>query len=414
MSGAVHIAGTGMTRFAKQPDLSLKQLVAAAVGDALADAGLAAADIQAAFFSNTVQGALEGQLMVRGQIALRPLGIEGVPVFNVENACASASSAFALAVNHIKAGAADIVLAVGADKMVVPDRAKMFGIFDGAWDVHDTEAGRERLLAMAGDVPTPEGVEELPQRSFFMDVYAAWAKAHMAAFGTTQAQIAAVAAKNQSNGALNPLAQYQRAMSVADVLAAQTVAWPLTLPMCAPISDGAAAAILVSERKCRELGLTRPVRVRAATVTTGVTRTPDQWDRHLTAIAAARAYDEAGVDPADISLAEVHDATAFGEIQQTENLKLAPLGGGGPAAERGETALGGRVPVNPSGGLEAKGHPIGATGLAQIHEMTLHLRGQAGARQVDNARLAIAENGGGLYLIEEATAAITILEGASA
>lgn len=410
MSEAVFIAGVGMTRFAKQPELSLKQLVAHAAGAALENAGLEAKEIEAAFFSNTVQGALEGQLMVRGQIALRPLGIEGVPIFNVENACASASSAFALAVNYIKAGAADIVLAVGADKMVVPDKARMFGVFDGAWDVHDTARGRERLLALAGDVATPPEVEELPQRSFFMDVYAAWAKAHMAAFGTTQQQIAAVAAKNHSNGALNPLAQYQKAMTIEDVLAAQTVVWPLTLPMCAPVSDGGAAAVLVSERKMRELGVVNPIRVRASTVTTGITREPDNFAKHLTAIAALRAYEQGGVDPKDISLAEVHDATAFGEVQQTENLQLCPQGDGGPSAARGETGLAGRIPINPSGGLESKGHPIGATGLGQIYEMVTQLRGQAGKRQVNGARLAIAENGGGLYQIEEAVAAITILE----
>jgi acetyl-CoA acyltransferase len=407
----VHIAGIAMTRFAKQPDRSVKDLVAEAVSGAVADADITVADVDAAFFANTVQGALEGQLMVRGQIALRPLGFEGIPVVNVENACASATTAFQLAVNHIRAGAGDIALAIGVDKMVVPDKKAMFGIFDGAWDVHDAVAGMSRLTDLGKSSPPPNEMADLPDRSFFMDIYAALARAHMAAFGTTQAQIAAVAAKNHSHSVLNPLAQYRHALSVSEVLAAQSVVWPLTVPMCAPVSDGAAAAILISDRVLRRIGGARAVGVRASVLLTGITRASDQFDQHLAAIGARRAYEYASISAADVDVAEVHDATAFAEIQQIENLGFCSFGDGGATTVRGETTLGGRLPVNPSGGLESKGHPIGATGLGQLFELVTQLRGEAGPRQVEGARIAIAENGGGFYGIEEATAAISILEG---
>jgi acetyl-CoA acetyltransferase len=405
----VYIVGVGMTRFARQPEASVKQLTAHAVGAALADAGLAVGDIEAAFFANTVQGALEGQLMVRGQIALRPLGIEGIPIVNVENACASASTALQLAVNHIRAGAADVALAVGVDKMVVPDKQAMFGIFDGAWDVGDAAAGMARLTALGAGMAVPRDAGELCERSFFMDIYAAMARAHMAMYGTTREHIAAVSAKNHDHSVNNPLAQYRAPMTIEQVLGAVPVVWPFTVPMCAPVSDGGAAAILVSDRMLGRIGRARAVGVRASVLLTGITRDQTAFDQHLTAIGARRAYELAGVGPEDIDLAEVHDATAFAEIQQIENLQLVGFGDGGPATLRGETRLGGRVPVNPSGGLESKGHPIGATGLGQIFELVTQLRGEADARQVAGARLAIAENGGGFYGIEEATAALTIL-----
>lgn len=407
---SVHIAGIAMTRFGRHVDRNVKSLTEEAVLAALTDAGLEASDVDAAFFANTAQGALEGQLMVRGQIALRPLGFEGIPIVNVENACASAATALHLAVNHIRADAGDIVLAVGVDKMVVPDKRAMFAIFDGAWDVHDVTAGLARLASLGDAMPVPEGAETLQGRSFFMDIYAAMARAHMGAYGTTQAQIAAVAAKNHQHSVLNPLAQYRNAMTVDEVLAATPVIWPLTVPMCAPVSDGAAAAILISDRAVRRLGSRRAVTVRGATLLTGISRTAEEVGSHLTAIGARRAYEQAGIAPDDIDVAEVHDATAFAEIQQIENLGLVPFGEGGAATERGETRLGGRIPVNPSGGLESKGHPIGATGIAQLFELASQLRGEAGSRQVDGARFAIAENGGGFYGIEEATAALTILE----
>jgi len=411
MSKDVYVAGVGMTPFGKHLDTSVKQLTRTAVEDALADAGCDKGQLQGAFFGNSTQGHMEGQHMIRGELALRAMGLFGLPVINVENACASASTAFHLAVNYVKAGAADIVLAVGAEKMFSTDKALTFSAFDGAWDVHDTENGKRRLLEMGNGIEPPAGSVSTKPYSVFMDIYASMGRMHMREFGTTQRQFAAVSAKNHRHSIHNSLAQYRQAYSVEEILAAPPITYPLTLPMCSPISDGAAAAIV-----CSEAGLellrgqrARAVRVLASVLQTGSDRPPVALDQHLVRLGSMKAYEQAGVGPRDISVAEVHDATAIGEIIQSEVLGLCELGTGGPAAERGETSIGGRIPINPSGGLESKGHPIGATGLGQLYELVTQLRGEAGQRQVEGARVALAENGGGLCGVEEAVACITIL-----
>lgn len=349
--------------------------------------------------------------MIRGEIALREMGIQGIPVVNVENACASASTAFKLAVDFLKAGNGDCCLAVGAEKMYSDDRARMFSAFDSGWDVSNGEEVAQRLADLGAGIAEPEGSRSPRPYSVFMDVYAGFARLHMKTFGTTQEQFAAVAAKNHAHSAHNPLAQYRESMTIAQVLAAPPITYPLTLPMCAPISDGAAAAVLCTEAGMKRLGLdpARAIRVRAAVLRSGTDRAAEDFENHLTRLAALQAYEQAGLGPEDMSLAEVHDATAVGEVIQIENLGLVAFGEGGPASLRGETKIGGRIPVNPSGGLESKGHPVGATGIGQIHELVTQLRGEAGARQVEGARNAIAENGGGLHGVEEAAACITIL-----
>lgn len=406
----IYVVGVGMTRFGKFLDTSVKQLAHAAVNDALADAGASIPDIGAAFYANTVQGALEGQLMVGGQVVLRPMGFSGIPITNVENACASGSSAFHLAHTYLKAGVTDVALAVGVDKMFHQDKVKAASIFDGAWDVHDVPNITAALLALGEGVEPPPGrVEPGGPRSVFMDVYASLAKSHMRRFGTTERHLAAVAAKNHHHSVANERAQYRMDMSIDEVLAARMISWPLTLPMCAPISDGAAAAILCTKEALSRFPDAHPIRVLATVLTSGSDRQADEGERHLCRVGANRAYELAGVAPADIDVAEVHDASAYAEIVQTENLGFCEIGQGGWIAEKGETTIGGRIPINPSGGLESKGHPIGATGLGQIFELVGQLRGQAGVRQVADARLAIAENGGGFHGFEEAAATITIL-----
>jgi len=220
-----------------------------------------------------------------------------------------------------------------------------------------------------------------------------------------------VAAKNHGHSVHNPLAQYREAMSVAEVLAAPPISYPLTLPMCSPVSDGAAAAIVCNAAGLKRLqgDARRAVRVLGCVLQTGSDRAADDLQNHLVRKAAERLYAQAGVAPQDVGVAEVHDATAIGEVLQSELLGLVPEGQGGLAAERGETALGGRIPINPSGGLESKGHPIGATGLGQVFELVAQLRGEAGSRQVPGARIALAENGGGLAGVEEAVACLTLL-----
>jgi acetyl-CoA acyltransferase len=411
MTTRVFVAGVGMTPFGKHQELSIKQLTAAAVQQALNDAGGVISQLQAAFFANSTQGHMEGQHMIRGELALRAMGLQGVPVVNVENACASASTAFHLAVTYVKAGAADIVLAVGAEKMFSLDKARSFSAFDSAWDIGDTANGTGRLMEMGSGIAPPAGSVSTKPYSVFMDIYASMGRMHMREYGTTQRQFASVSAKNHAHSVHNPLAQHRNAYTVDEILSAPPITYPLTLPMCSPISDGAAAAIVCSEAGLAKLAgqRGRAVEVRASVIQTGSDRAPTDLDHHLVRLGAGHAYRQAGVGAGDVSVAEVHDATAIGEIIQSEVLGLCAPGMGGPAAERGETSLGGRVPINPSGGLESKGHPIGATGLGQIYELTLQLRGEAGPRQVPHARIALAENGGGLHGFEEAVACITIL-----
>lgn len=407
----VFIAGVSMTRLGKLVNSTVKSLTREAVEAALADAAIASTDIEAAFFSNAAQRHLEGQLTIAGQIALRAMGIGGIPVVNVENACASATTAFNLAVQFVKAGEGDIALAVGVEKMFIEDKARMFSLFDAGWDVTAIEESKARLLALGDGVEVPAGTMSDKPYSIFMDIYAAFCRKHMKTFGTTQRQIAAIAAKNHNHSVHNEKAQYRNAFTVDEILAAPPISYPLTLPMCSPMSDGAAAAIVVSEAGLRRLGIdrSRAIEVKASVVQSGTDRSEDDFAGHITARAARRAYERAGVGPQDVDVAEVHDATAMGELIQIENLGFFDFGEGATAAERGDTAIGGKIPVNPSGGLESKGHPIGATGLGQIYELTCQLRGEAGKRQVEGARIALVENGGGLIGIEEAAAAIVIL-----
>jgi acetyl-CoA acetyltransferase len=407
----IYVVGVGMTPFGKFRDKSIKDMTREAVTAALDDAGLGADRIDGAFFSNAVQGHMEGQHMIRGEVALRAMGIQGIPVVNVENACASASTGFKLAVDFLKAGNGDCCLAVGTEKMYSDDRALMFSAFDSGWDVSVCEEVAQRLADLGKGVEEPPGSKSNKPYSVFMDVYAGFARLHMKTFGTRQEHFAAVAAKNHAHSVHNPLAQYRDAMSVDDVLAAHPITYPLTLPMCAPISDGSAAAILCTGDGLKRLGsdASRAIRVKASVLRSGTDRAPGDFRNHLTRLAALEAYNKAGLGPEHMSLAEVHDATAVGEVIQIENLGFVAFGEGGPASLRGETKIGGRIPVNTSGGLESKGHPVGATGLGQIHELVTQLRGEAGARQVEGAQNAIAENGGGLHGVEEAAACVTIL-----
>mgnify|MGYP005848254401 CR=1 FL=1 len=406
-----YILGIGMTPFGRFLARSLTSLTEEAVELALNDSGLSCRDIQSIIFANAAQGAMEGQYGIRGQIALSRLPFDAVPIINVENACASASTAMQIAMTQVQSGQVDIALAIGAEKMASNDAALSMEAFQGSWDRASSDKTVKRLVEMANATPTPEQEKARESaRTVFMDIYAAFAKYHMGRFGTTQRQLAAVAAKNHVHSVHNPLSQYRRPFTIDEVLQGRLITWPFTLPMCSPISDGAATAIVCSEKALKSLGASRAVKIRACTLMNGGRRTHEELEKHISRRAGLRSYELAGVSPQDIDVVECHDATAFGEIQQSENLGFFDFGDGGPAAERGDTALGGKIPFNTSGGLESKGHPIGATGLGQIHELVTQLRGEAGKRQVEGARLALQENGGGLMGIEEAAVVVTILE----
>lgn len=406
------IAGAGMTAFGKFPEMSLKDLAGEAIRGALADAGMAVGEIEAAYMGNAAAGAITGQICIPGEVVLRSLGLGRIPVINIENACATASTALNQAAAMVTAGLYDVVLAVGYEKLAHVDKAKTFSVFTGAVDVEDL-AGLatlvQRKMQAVGMEPDPETAAT---RSLFMDIYATEAVAHMRKHGTTRAQFAAVPAKNSRHGALNPRAQYRHVTSVEEVLAAREIVWPLTLPMCSPIGDGAAAVVLVSERKARALGIDRPVRIVTSCLQTSWDY-PEGEESLVFHQTIARAYAEAGVGPQDLDVVELHDASASSEILHTEYLGLCAPGEGGQVIEAGLTALGGggRTVVNPSGGLLRKGHPIGATGIAQVVELAEQLQGRSGARQVGNARIALAENGGGYIRGDVAALCITILKG---
>jgi acetyl-CoA acetyltransferase len=401
----IYIVGASMTPFGRHMDKSVKQLTAWAVEDALKDAGCDRKRVQAAFFGNTTQGHFEGQHMIRGHVALLPLGLDGIPIYNLEGACASSSAAFNLAVMHLRAGAADVAIAVGAEKMYSSDKAKMFSCFESAWDISTIEENKGYLANMGKDVVPPRGSQSDKPYSPFMDVYAGLARDFMSRTGVTQRQIAAVSSKNHGHSVHNERSQYRKPMTIEEVMAAPPITYPLTLPMCSPISDGAAATILCTESALKKYGFDRrrAVKVMASVMRSATARAPDDHERSAMRLAARQAYQEAGVSPAEIDVAEIHDASAVGELLMFEDLGLREHGMSGVLAERGETTIGGSIPVNPSGGLESKGHPIGATGLGQIFELVEQVRGECGKRQVEGARLAIQGNGGGMWRVEGAT-----------
>jgi acetyl-CoA acetyltransferase len=407
----VYIVGLGMLRFNKYPDKDVRSMTHEVIYQTLEDAGIEKDQLQAAFFANTFWGMFANQHSIRGQVALRSMGIGGIPVTNVENACAGASTALHLAYTGIRAGMYDVALAVGSEKITDPDKMKSLSAYATCMDVgqFDKQLALMEKATQMFTVDIPEGQTPPGEgRSIFMDAYAMGARWHMNKYGSTQRQLATICAKNHFHGSLNPKAQYQQDMTVEEVLADKPIAYPLTRSMCAPVGDGAAAAIVCSEAFLKKLVNARPVKIRASVHGSGTDRDFDGED--IGERLVKQAYDMAGVGPADISLAELHDATSYGELHQTEAMGFCPMGEGGPLAETGATKLGGKQPVNTSGGLECRGHPIGASGLAQIYELGVQLRGDAGNRQVEGARLGLAENGGGNIGVEEAAMCIHILE----
>ena len=400
MSAVAHplVAGVGMTRFAKS-ERSLRDLAGEAVRAALEDAGVGVEMIEAAYVGNAVAGLVTGQEMIRGQVMLRPIGIESIPIFNIENACASASSALHLGWQAVSSGMNDVVLCLGAEKLSTEDKAVGMDAIGTAIDV-------EMRAELADEVRTD--ADDGGARSFFMDLYADMARRYMRASGATVEHFAQVVVKNQHNGARTPRAQYGGELSVEDVLASRRVVDPLTLLMCSPISDGAAAVVLVSERAAARLGARGP-RVRASVVRSGNVHDKDDPTAGSAARAARAAFDQADLGPEDLDCAEVHDASAPAELIVYEQLGLAQPGAGPELIAAGRTRLDGDQPVNTSGGLLSKGHPIGATGIAQVCEATWQLRGEAGERQVEGARVALTQNGGGWLEGDSAAMAIHIL-----
>lgn len=415
MSDKVYVLGAFTTPFAKLTELGFKDLVRQAFDGVIRDAAMEdGLSIEAAWFGNCLMSHW-GQCMIGGNVSFIPLVRAGLfpdraPIINVEAGCSTGTLALHGAATAIKAGELDVALAIGAEKLVDPQRQRdVFQKFSQGLDCldpHEWQAEYERAGERLG-VPFAPG----PDRTVPMDTYAMQALYHMNRFGTSAEQIAAGAAKNHCNGARNPNAYYRFEMTAQQVLDDRVVVDPLTRAMCAPMTDGAAAAILCSERflrACSEQQRSRAVALRGIGLSGGKYRSLDEPS--LTHTAAERAYRSAGLRASDIDVAEVHDATSFCEVYQVEMMGFCDLGEGGAFVGSGQTALGGALPVNTSGGLVSKGHPIGATGLSMCAELVTQLRGEAGDRQVEGATVALQENGGGIIGFDEALAAVAIYD----
>jgi len=418
MSSPVYIIGAFTTPFGRQPDVSLRSLARQAVEGVLEDASdLETRDIgariDAVAFGNCGMHH-HGQANVRGHVCLSPLIDDGVlpahvPITNVEAACATGALAFHSAFKDVAAGLADVALAVGVEKVFMPEHPeRMRALYEGALDQLDP--ARWRAYYEAAEDEAGWSFEPDPRRLTLLDVCAMRAAWHMKTYGTTREQMAISSAKNHDHGALNPNAQYGRTMSIAEVLDDKPVIGPLTRSMCSPISDGAAAVLVCSEEALGSLGDAvshRAVHVRAAVMTSGVYR--DLGAPSLARVAADRAYELAGVGPDDVDVCELHDATSFDELYLCEMLRFCEEGGGGEYVASGATTRGGARPVNTSGGLVSKGHPLAASGLGMLHELVTQLRGEAGERQVEGPNVALAQNGGGLMGFDEAACGVTVL-----
>ncbi|QQD19005.1 thiolase family protein [Spongiibacter nanhainus] len=408
MKQNAYVAGVGMTPFGNAMGTTLSDLAGAAIREAIKDAGISDKQLQAAYMGNAAAGVITGQVCVPGQVVLRHQGIGRIPVINVENACATSATAFQQACTMVTLGAYDAVLVCGYEKLYSDDKAKTFSVFTGAMDVDDLDRIKQKLQARNDAIGVDLDMSQAGvSRSIFIDIYATWAREHMAKWGTSQRQLAAVSAKNSYHGSLNPLSQFRDVVSVDDVMSARPIVDPLTLPMCAPIGDGAAAVVVVSESMAKKLGMARCVRVRAASLNSGWDLAEEEAD--IVPQLAEQIYSDAELGPEDLSCVELHDASAISEIKYYEFLGLCGNGEGGDFVESGASTLGGKVPVNTSGGLMRKGHPIGATGAAQIVELVTQLRGEAGDRQVDGADVALAENGGGYIGSDVAALVLSVL-----
>jgi acetyl-CoA acyltransferase len=388
-----------MTRFGKYLDCGLRDLAEEAVRNVVQDAGLDIQEIQAAYVSNSVAGLITGQEAIRGQVILRHTGLMGIPIVNVENACASASTAFHLAWMAVASGMYDCALALGVEKLSDPDKAKSFRAFNSAVDVSELAEIEKRLGRSS------EGASD---RSLFMDLYISMlnsgaSDSQGAVGGITREQMALVSVKNHYHGSLNPYAQYREEVTLEQVLQSRRVVGPLTVLMCSPLGDGAAAVLIASEEFARSKGLKGP-RVDASVLVSG--RGDDRSMVPSTRRAATQAYEMAGISPEDVDVAEVHDAVAPAELSIYEDLRFCAPGEGPKLVADRITWLGGRLPVNTSGGLLSRGHPIGATGLGQIVEVVWQLQGKAGKRQVENCKVGLTQNGGGHIGFDAAAMAV--------
>jgi acetyl-CoA acyltransferase len=383
------VAGTGMTRFAKTPGRGIRALAGEAVTEALDDAGVPAKDVEKLFFGNAVAGVISHQEMIRSEVAFRHSELAGVPMINVENACASGSTALHLGCQAIAAGTAEVVLVVGAEQLTHADKSLTFAALRGSTDI---------------DEIGPPEADGRATHSVLMDFYAEEAAGYLTNYDATVEDFARVAVKNRHNGSMNPLAQYGTPQTIEEVLASRIVVEPLTLPMCSPVTDGAAAIVLCSEDYARRLPAVS-IEVLSCEMAGGSGR-----GSFPVADASGAAYRRSGLGPDDLDTIELHDAAAPAELIQYSEIGLCEEGQGHRLLREGATEIGGRWPVNTSGGLMSRGHPLGATGCAQVVELATQLRERADGRQVQGARTGMAVNAGGWLGGTYAVTVATILQ----
>lgn len=385
----VLIAGVGMTQFGRFPGRGIRALSTAAIDQALADAGVPAEDVQKVFFGNAIAGIVDQQEMIRGQVALRhhPLGRKSL--INVENACASGGSALSLAVDAIAGGRAEVVMVVGVEQMNHADRSRPFNALRGSTDV--AEIGEY--------VPG-----EMSSNSILMDFYAGVARRYLSEHQASAEDFGRIAVKNRRHAALNPDAFYRTPQTLEEVMANRMIVDPLTLAMCAPITDGAAALLLCSAEYAKRLK-----RKTVEVVCSHVAASPGEGQSPVHAAARA-AYESSGLGARDFHMIELHDAAAPAELLQYGEIGLCEHGEAHHLLRRGDTELGGKWPVNVSGGLLSRGHALGATGCAQVAELCHQMRGEAGERQVANAQVGLAINGGGWLAGTYALAVSTVIK----
>ena len=391
----VTIAGTGMVQFGKFPNRTMKSMVNSVVVEALNDSNCLPDDIDQVFFGNAASGLLTGQECIQGQVALRNTGLLGKPIINIENACASSSTAFYLATMAIESGQCNAVLVIGAEKMTSNDKEAPLRALETAADIEELEHFKKIISS-----------EGAGSGSIFMDLYASLAREYMEKKGVTNNDLALVAVKQRKAGALNKLAQFQEDISISNVLTSRMISDPLRLMMCSSIGDGAAALVLMSKDFAKYKD-NEYVSVKACSLkssndkATGFIPAPTR--------AASDAYEKSGIGPEDIDVAEIHDAAAPAEYIIYEQLDFCKEGQAVQLLKSGYTSLDGKMPVNPSGGLISRGHPIGATGAAQLVELSNQLRNRSGKRQRKNAKIGLAENAGGWIRNDVAAACVTIL-----
>jgi acetyl-CoA acetyltransferase len=389
----VSIIGVGAHPTGRFADKPLKAIAYPAIWGALEDAGVAPGDVQAAYVGNSLGGLLTGQEGVRGQVVLQYSGITGIPIVNVENACASAMTALRGAWLEVASGAADVALAVGVEKMNIGDSARTIGALSALSELELSEMGMQFTTSYAIH----------PKINL---------KAKMRDYGWTIRDFAKPAVKNSYNGSLNPLAQHRRPLSIEEVVQSRVIADPLTLLMCSSISDGAAAAVLCASDHAARFTSKKPIRIASCILRSGEYRLADDARPDSATTTALAAYEQAGIGPDDLQAIELHDAMAPAELMLYERLGLCDPGDGPRLIDDCITTLGGRLPVNPSGGLCSRGHPVGATGLLQICELVWQMRGEAGPRQIEpRPKVTMAQNQGGLLLGQDsavyATAVLT-------